>query len=1141
MKKLITRGVILLIIIVVELNAGVSGQSVNATATPSSVGYNGSTQLGFTVTNIPTINTISWTPSFYLNDPSIPNPVASNLTSSLSFTVTINNQYTDNVYVTVYDPVIQTHPSDATICNGGNASFTVIEDPTYNVSYQWQFNLAGWVNIPNVTPFQGVNDQTLIINNVTSTSSYAGLDYRCKVTDQNNPLNFQFSESVNIIINSLPTSLISGGEEICQGQSTDIDIFFTGQAPWTVTYTNGNTSNTITTSDNPYNFMVSEAGSYVVTALSDGKGCIGSSLTGSALVVVYPEPSANFTFTIECQGDPTQFTDGSSIPSGSIIEWDWEFGDGLGTSNEQNPSYIYNSFGSFNVELVVTSDNGCQDIISKSVTVYPTPEADFIFTPECLGNTTEFTDMSSLGSGNIISWAWDFGDGTGTSNEQNPSYTYSAFGIYSVELIVVSDNNCQHAVTKNVSVFAVPSADFFFDTACFGNATNFIDESVIGAGSINNWEWDFGDGAGTSNLQNPSYTYSSYGTYNVELVITSFNGCMDSIDYNVEVYSTPVADFTFSTECFGTPTEFTDESSIPAGSIVSWAWDFGDGAGTSEEQSPNYDYTSFGTYNVELVVTSDNGCQDIATYSVTVHPMPEADFTFSEDCFGTPTEFTDISFIGSGNIDSWSWDFGDGSNSTLQHPVHLYSVSGNFNVQLTVISDNGCINTVNYDVIVYPVPEAYFTFTIACLGNPTEFTDESVVIGGINSWNWDFGDGNTSIQQNPSYTYINAGSYDVRLIVDTEFGCRDTIHQDVNVVTEYPVNVSISASTDDICENEPVAFTALPQNPGNNPVYYWLVNNVIIDSTSLPAITLSYLNDEDEVSCLMKSSFPCAINNPAASNAIPIQVSPYIIANFVITPSNNPTCDNESVTFSPTDLINEGDNPIYRWFLNDIYKASGASWTTLVENGNKITAEMESDATCVENNPVMAQEAIFMNVNPSPSLLNSGNLIPKPINNPVVLICMDSSASYNYQWYENGIEIEGANEQFYYPAKYGLTFENDMAYHVRIENEFACASSSNPYEYALNKSALFNESEIFIVYPNPGNGSFFLELNEDRVPENIETFSMTITDMEGRVKFKSDVSGIQNHFNLNNLQRGVYLLQVDIPLFSNQFKKLVIQ
>ncbi|MEZ5083017.1 MAG: PKD domain-containing protein [Bacteroidales bacterium] len=847
-------------------------------------------------------------------------------------------------------------------------------------------------------------------------------------------------------------------------------------------------------------------------------------------------------FTEECLGTSTIFTDASTITSGGIISgWEWNFGDGAGTSNLQNPTYTYSTFGTFNVSLVVTSDNGCTDYISKNVLVNPVPEADFLFSDECEGVATSFFDLSSIGSGSIVSWEWDFGDGTGTSNAQNPFYTYSSYGIYNVQLTVTSNTGCDDFIYKTVTVSPIPVADFTYTVECNGYPTQFTDVSTVATGTIDSWEWDFGDGVGISDEQNPNYTYTSYGTFSVELIVASDNNCLDIISKNVTVLPSPNADFTFSVGCIGTPSEFTDASTIQSGSIVNWEWDFGDGIGTSDEQNPTYTYGSFGIYDVELIVTANNNCQDTINYDVTVHPVPAADFTFTEVCFGTPTEFFDASTIGSGNIVNWEWDFGVGNTVTVQNPTHLYTTSGVHNVLLTVVSDSGCINTVNYDINVYPVPEAQFSFTTVCLGIPTGFTDESSVIGEITSWTWDFGDDSTSMETNPSHTYEFAGTYNVQLIVATEFGCSDTINHDVVVISEYPVSVSILESANDICQNEEVTFTAYPQNPGDEPVYYWLINLAPVDTTYIPSITFETLNNNDMVSCMLKSSYTCAINNPATSLAITMEVSPNIQAGFSILSSKNPTCDNETVIFSPTNLVNEGNEPIFNWYLNGSLQVSQVEWTTLVENEDIITAELESNAKCVTNSPVQAQDAITMVVNPSPALLNSGALIPKPLDNPVVLICMDSSATYNYQWYENGIEIPGANEQFYYPNKYNLTFENGNGYHVRIENEFGCASSSNAYEYAFNKSVLFKESELFIVYPNPSNGSFSLDLNEEIIPENLKSFNLTISDMAGKVKVKSEASGSHYQFNLSNLQKGVYLLHVDIPQFSGQFKKLVIK
>ena len=237
------------------------------------------------------------------------------------------------------------------------------------------------------------------------------------------------------------------------------------------------------------------------------------------------------------------------------------------------------------------------------------------------------------------------------------------------------------------------------------------------------------------------------------------------------------------------PVQFTDKST---GDIIAWLWDFGDGQ-TSTQQNPSHTYQNFGNYAVSLTVKSQDSSdaetkQDYIT--VTIPAAPEADFVALPTRSNAPltVQFTDKSdcyayfyirgaggvVIGMkkapalGHITSWSWHFGDGGTSTQQNPSHVYDQPGYYTVGLTVTSPAGSDTETKTDYIHAtppPPPAAEFA------GQPTggdapltiQFADQSV--GDVTGWLWNFGDGQTSTQRNPSYTYQGAGDYSVSLTV----------------------------------------------------------------------------------------------------------------------------------------------------------------------------------------------------------------------------------------------------------------------------------------------------------------------------------------------------------------------------------------
>jgi len=213
-----------------------------------------------------------------------------------------------------------------------------------------------------------------------------------------------------------------------------------------------------------------------------------------------------------------------------------------------------------------------------------------------------------------------------------------------------------------------------------------------------------------------------------------------------------------------------------------YMWDFGDGS-TSTLDEPTHVYADTGSYTVMLIVNPGFTCADTAIGIINLYNTLTADYDFIAGCSGTPVQFTDASIsTEAGDIVSWSWNFDDGGSSTLEDPAHEYADGGTYSVILTVMTDVGCQSTITYDVFVESGPNVSFLAEDVCQNFPVEFINTTTIATGtITGYLWDFGDGETSTEEEPIHYYDAPGTYTVTLISYSANGCTDTLQQDVYI------------------------------------------------------------------------------------------------------------------------------------------------------------------------------------------------------------------------------------------------------------------------------------------------------------------------------------------------------------------------
>ncbi|MEO0472555.1 MAG: PKD domain-containing protein, partial [Bacteroidota bacterium] len=586
-------------------------------------------------------------------------------------------------------------------------------------------------------------------------------------------------------------------------------------------FVNGNPYSTAATPpdltiNTPGSFFITQVVTYTPTGCTD---------TATALVSA-GNPIADFESadTVGCKRHRADFVNLSQDANSYF--WSFNFPNAGFSSTAQDPFRIYQETGIYSVRLIATDIFGCTDTLVRDNYIRVIgPEPDFSFTPDggCPPLSVAFSDSSTSFQTTINGWLWDFGDNN-TSNLQNPTHLYTAAGSYDVKLTVFDDAGCSDSLTiPNAINVTLPQPSFTIDddSTCSGNLVNFASTS-LGLGPLT-YFWDFGDGNGTSILPSPSYAYQDTGSYDVKLIVTDANGCVDSITVPNAVYIEP-----FQANFGGNPriavcppltTTFTDST---IGNVVAWDWDFGDQTGSSL-QDPQHVYFAPDLYTVTLIATHEDGCMDTLTRQDYVQLNgPNGTFTVDPPnvCLGDTICVTAIVR----GTDVATIDYKDGSptilaglNGTIDtiQDCRVYALAGKYFPQIVLQDAQGCAFTLNSadSVTVYNLPQADISpqDTTGCLPFSVPFTDNS--IDGdttISAWFWDFGDGDTSILQNPVHIFNQDTVWDVSLVVTDDNGCVDTA---VTTVTTYQGTIGDFAATDSFgCAPFTVTFSDASSN-----------------------------------------------------------------------------------------------------------------------------------------------------------------------------------------------------------------------------------------------------------------------------------------------------------------------------------------
>jgi gliding motility-associated-like protein len=609
-------------------------------------------------------------------------------------------------------------------------------------------------------------------------------------------------------------------------QSSNSDI-----VSWSWDFGDGSTS----TIENPTHDYLA-AGNYDVELTVTDNANPSCNYTIEKTIIICDPPTFDFTFDGTCQNDETivhvaPVTAGSCYQPKEIMV---DFGDQtvLSCISCTEFPHIYDHAGTFIVEVTVTNDQGCEQKMSRTIEIFPSPVVNIIpddFYFICSNPNSLLTTEIVEGGTGAISMLWDTGETTDDITVDQP-------GKY---LVTATDSKgCD--LSDSVTITYPLNALFEYIPYCKpGDIVTFQDLSIDHSNTITNWEWDFGDvGSGTGNtatLQNPAHTFSKEGDFTIELKVTDSDGCEDvisgviynaSIDDKFEVLPDMGVCLGGEMTGVGPNGEHIDEQ----------VWSFDDGV-SSLENSVSHTYQSVGEFDVSLVVTyntnpmATSSCVTNFSEHFEVFELKDVDIVANTNRYCMNDELS-FSFTGAENIQQAVWTFTNLSTGTSDilnglSTTYTFEERDNFNIALEVTSDNGCAFRKSFNQYVDLIASPDFEGELnLCPGDQMTFTEAfRDTYENITDYRWDFGDNQSENGQYPmpltTHAFATGGTFPVTLTVSNRFsGCENNVTKMVTVLSPPFVDFIF----DDTCAENNVIFTnQTTAGDGEIISYQWIL------------------------------------------------------------------------------------------------------------------------------------------------------------------------------------------------------------------------------------------------------------------------------------------------------------------------------
>jgi len=739
--------------------------------------------------------------------------------SSYIFSQRVDSTRSFSVSVTVRDNrggvavrawTIKVNDARPTVDISGDSDLTECDTFTFNA---------------NINSFDTVNSIAWDFGDGATDSGSASVSHRyaeqgtytvsVTVTDSNGDT---ATDTMTVTVQDI-SPVVDAGADQTIGEGTTAEFAGTASMPCdsdsiisqTWTFDDGSTASGPTAS-HTYNTQ----GTFTVTfTVCDEDSCTSDTLT---VTVTDAVPDASFTFDPQNpnEGDVVQFTD-TSTSYDPITGWSWDFGDGA-TSTEQNPTHTYTNNGTYTVTLTVTDSNGDADTATATITVGNVIPSSVLVTLNATSGTEPtdvHADCTATGGNLPYTFQMDFGDGTAPVSGNSNDHSYVQNGTYTVTCTVTDVDGDSASGTATVTIAdTLPTADFTW-TPTVPLKTDNVDFDATAAGYDQplSYSWDFGD-QGTSNVEDPVHAYANGGDYNITLIVTDSDGSTVTVRHTIHVSENPpVVDLTVDPTSGTEPLTVTADCTVITGGKAPLAYliDFGDGTIFAGDHAMHI-YAQNSTYTVTCTVTDANG--DIGTDNITVvvtDTLPTVNFTYTPT---DPLEGDVVSFDSTASAYdmplNYSWDFGDGTSSTLADPQHTYANSGIYTVTVIVTDADGSTGQWSDDIFVDPnVPGNVSLVANTTSGNEPLTVEFSCTAISTQSptYHIDFGDGGHADGQTATHTYLQQNTYTAVCTVTDSDGDTDTAQRTITVLDTVPA-VDFTFSPANPVEGQTVTFTS---------------------------------------------------------------------------------------------------------------------------------------------------------------------------------------------------------------------------------------------------------------------------------------------------------------------------------------------